>query len=400
MPFSRPSAFRRRAPFAALLGLVLVGWGCAASGPASAPVAWHGLPPEQAEPLIRADLEKNPRDVEAHLALARILADRGQAVEAGEHLAWVRALEPKRDGEMDRIAHVYLARYQRTASDSLAAGDFPGAEAALDRAEAIVPNDPRTALLRGKLFSSRGEMDAALMAFRTAWMLSPEDRELRDAFLGALLADAQKRYEAEDFQTAWQQLEEAIRIQDSPDLEYLRGLVAYARARRAPDMERPAYLGLAEEAFRSVLDHAHDDEDAAFNLGAVLLASEQYGEAARIYWKLIEKHPRDGRLYLALAHVHSMSGDSEAAVAEEAIGKALRAGQPVDDPLGWADRAGRRFPESDLATVLAADGAPEAIYTYTVPGGGLVEVWFYDRAGLVEVFREGGRLGTTIEVQR
>lgn len=400
MPFRSSSVFRSWALRALLLGLVLVGWGCAAGGPPPAPTPWRDLPPEQAEPMIRAELARNPRDAEAHLDLARILGDRGDATEASEHLAWVRALEPKRVDEMDRIARHYLERYQQQAADSLAAGAFAGAKAALDRSEAMVPNDPRTSLLRGKLFSSEGDLDAALMAFRTAWMLKPEDTETRDTLLGALLADAQKRYEAEDFQGAWEEVEEAVQIQDSPDLEYLRGLVAYAQARRAPDMDKPAYLSLAEKAFRTVLNHSPDDEDASFNLGAVLLASEQYTEAARIYWSLIDKHPRDGRLYLALSHVHSMNGDSEAAVAEEAIGKALRAGQPVEDPLGWADRAGERFPESDLATVLAADGAPEAIYTYTVPGGGLVEVWFYDRQGLVDVFREGGRLGTTIEIQR
>jgi len=400
MSFCSTSTFRRRVPFAVLLGFMTAAWGCAATGPAPAPAPWRGLPPEQSEPLLRAEIEKNPRDADAHLALARILADRGDAVEAGEHLAWVRALEPKRTDETNRITRDYLERWQQEAADSLTAGAFGAADTSLDRAEAILPHDPRTAQLRGKLYTSRGEMEAALMAYRTAWMLRPEDHDLRDTFLGALLADAQRRYESEDFQGAWSQVEEATRIQDSPDLEYLRGLVAYAQARRAPEPDRPAFLTMAEEAFRTVLQHEPRDEDAAFNLGAVLLASEQYDEAARIYWKLIETHPRDGRLYLALSHVHSMNGMSDQAVAEEAVGKALRAGEPVENPAAWAERAAVRFPESDLAAVQEADGAPQAIYTYTVPGGGLVEAWFYDDAGLVEVFREGGRLGTTIEVQR
>jgi tetratricopeptide (TPR) repeat protein len=152
-------------------------------------------------------------------------------------------------------------------------------------------------------------------------------------------------------------------------------------------------MNSARESFERVLERKPDDEDALFNLGAVLLSMERYPEATRVYRELISRHPRDGGLYLALARAHSLGGESEAAAAEDAIGRALRTGDPVGDPATWAVRAAERYPGTDLDTVYVDLGSPEDIYTYNVPGGSLVEVWFYWNAGSVHAFREGGRIG-------
>ncbi len=103
---------------------------------------------------------------------------------------------------------------------------------------------------------------------------------------------------------------------------------------------------------------------------------------------------------MVLSRAHSFAGEPRLAAVEEAVGRALRGGEPVQDPAGWAGRAAARFPGSDLASAYARLAVPEAIYTYSPPGGALVEVWFYWNRGLLYAFRDGGEVGTPLALPR
>lgn len=258
----------------------------------------------------------------------------------------------------------------------------------------------RAAFWQGQFYLTDGDAEAALPYLQRAWEADPGKKEYRESYREALLDVGQARYQEQRYQEAWETLSRADEVESTSDLDYLRGLVAYSWAESEESGERWERLAWAEDAFRSVLKHDPHDADAAFNLGAVLMASEQFEEAAAIYRRLLRDSPTDGGLYLALSRVHSMSGESELALTEEAAGKALRAGEPVDNPGIWALRAAERFAEADLALTYEELGSPEAVYTYTVPGGVLVEAWFYWSRGRVEAFREGGRVGASVYLEK
>jgi len=268
--------------------------------------------------------------------------------------------------------------------------------AALDRVDRMVPEAPPASFLRGEVLTATGDSTGAVTAYRIAWRGDPDRGVYREAFLRSLLALGKRLYEEEAYAEAWDLVAEASSLETSSDLAYLTGLVAYARARSVLPEAQEEYLLRAEEAFRRVLAADPGDEDAEFNLGAVVLAQDRFEEAAGIYRNLLRRNPKSGALFLALSHVHGLSGDNEAALAEEALGKALRSGEPVANPGAWAARAADRFPESDLATAYTAWAGPEEVYTYTIPGGGLVEAWFYWTRGWAAAFREGGRIGSVV----
>lgn len=308
------------------------------------------------------------------------------------------APSPSPETTADQERTTLAREYQDRAEAHLDMGETTEAAIALEQAEMLVPEDPRTLHLLGRVSLAQGDPLAAIPDLRAAWDSDPENEQFRDTFREALILAGEGFYQDEEYDRAWEVLGEASELEGTPDLEYLKGLVAYAWARTTETDDRWDHLLRAETAFRSVLDDRPDDQDARFNLGAVLLALEEYEEAIVIYQGLLRDNPTDGGLYLALSRSHSMGGDIDAALAEEAIGSALRAGDPVDNPTTWSGRASERFPASDLAMVYEEHGIPESVYTYAVPGGALVEVWFYWDSGIVEAFREGGRIGRTISI--
>jgi tetratricopeptide (TPR) repeat protein len=378
---------------AAALGLALLA-GCAGSD--SGP-----RPPDPAaaaagESHLRDEVAQNPDEPALTFSLARTLAAQGKAEEALDYFRRTQTLDPDREQDVVEERQRFLEQYQNEALVMLESGRTGQADSALDRAEIMVPFDPRTTFLKGKVAAAGGDPEGALVYLRRAALADPGNETFRDALVEVLLSTAHGRYEAEDYTGAWDRLEEARTQSPQADIDYLRGLVAYAWSRNAGDPERFERLDSARESFERVLDRNPDDEDALFNLGAVLLSLERYPDAVGVYRDLLGRHPTDGGLYLALARAHSLSGESEAAVSEDAVGRALRSGEPVSDPATWALRAAERYPETDLDTVYADQGSPEDIYTYNVPGGSLVEVWFYWNAGFVYAFREGGRMGLPV----
>jgi tetratricopeptide (TPR) repeat protein len=281
------------------------------------------------------------------------------------------------------------------ARTALARGDLPAVSQALDVADALSPDQPSTLYLRAEFAAAEGDSDAALDYYRRAWSGDPSG-EHRDALTRALLDRAQAKFRAQDLDGAEKLVEEAGGVDPAADLDRLRGLIAYARAERTQGDESTAYLGEAETSFRRSLERTPGDPETSLDLAGVLLALGRYPEAADLYRGLLARNPEDGGLYLALSRAEGMAGNTGLGEALEAAGRALRAGDPVADPAGWAQSGARRYPDSELATTVQDLGPPDAIRTYGVPGGGLVEVWFYRNRGVVDVFRDGTRVGTRI----
>jgi len=268
------------------------------------------------------------------------------------------------------------------------------ARESLALADSLAPGDEETIALRARVEADTGNLEEGISILERARPLHPDSEEIQLALHDLLVEGARTDLEEENYTRAWARLQEAGMLgPDTPEISYLRGTVAYAVAHSGPPEDAPPYLEESIRAFDSVLESDPDDDDARFNLGAALLAAGRAAEAADTYGQLIDRHPDDGRLYLALSRAHSMEGNMEAAVVDEAIGRALRTDRPVEDPALWVSRAVERFPDSDLSRTYLEHGVPRAIYTYTLPGGGLVEVWFYGKGALVVPFQDGAYLG-------
>lgn len=377
--------------------LVALPLGCATEPPPSVDVdAEPGRPEVDLDETLRT---ADPNDPETQLELGERLAEAGRAEEAIDAFDRVLLLDPSRENTVSRQRTKYLRLYQEQAKRLIETGDWMAADQRLDRADRMVPDDDRTHFLRGTVARAQGDSDFALEQFRLAHAADPGDDDRREALVGALVDRGRELYDADLFPEAAQLLDEAATVERSADLAYLRGTVAYAWARSDPDtLVQQRELAHAVDQFREVLRKDRDDDDARYNLGAVLLASYRFEEAAEIYHELIERHPREEDLYFALARAHSLAGTLEPAAVEEAIGRALATGDPVEDPATWARRAADRFPRSELAQVYLERVSPEEIRTYTLPGGDLVEVWFYWREEVIEAFREGGRLGAPFDI--
>lgn len=391
------AVLRRLAP-AALCALALAG--CADPSARGGDVRLDEGRPEEAEAQYRQALARDPDNAEAHFRLAQVLAGQGRTADAVVHYDRAAALDRDYGARAADDRRRYLRRFVAEAKSLLAEGRPEEAEAALVSATDLVPADAETQVLQGRLREHRGDLPGAVESYRRALTLDPGRDEAEEALAGALADLGRERYDAGRFGEAEALVAEALTLDSDPDLHYLQGTIAYARAQQITGDARMEQLNRAASEFRLVLRADPGDDDARFNLGAVLLASEQFEAAAEVYLELIARNPKQGDLYMALARAHSLAGELSLTATEEAIGRALRVGEPVDDPSRWARLSAERFPHTELATTYFDLMVPDAIQTYTLPGGGLVEVWFYWRESVVEAFREGGRLGPTFNLPR
>jgi tetratricopeptide (TPR) repeat protein len=355
---------------------------------------------EGAEAAYRQAIARNPDDADAHFDLAEFLAGDVRAAEAIEHYERAQALEARFKPKVAEARRRNLKIYNEDAERLIAENLFSDADRVLDAAHVMVPGDGTTLFLQGRSREAQNDPAGAVEAYRLAAAKDPGSRERRLALAGALTAFGEARFEAGEYSQSWDLLQEARRADPDADLSYVEGTVAYALAKTAPEGERGRYLDAAAEAFTKYRRRHPDDTDAQFNLGAVLLAAERYQEAIEVYQSLLVDDPKDGDLYMVLSRAHSFAGEPRLAAVEEAIGHALRGGDPVQDLPVWAGRAAARFPGSDLASAYSRLAAPEAIHTYSPPGGALVEVWFYWNRGLIYAFRDGGEVGTPLTLPR
>lgn len=366
-----------------------------------APTTESPLTPEEGaarEASLRDAMTKRPNDPQIPFELADLLASEGQAEEASAMLQQTLELDPSRADAVEDLRDRYLGVYQARARSRVEDGAMDEALVQLDAADAMRPDTAETLLMRGQVAKSKKDSPAAADYFRRSLEQQPS-KIARTGLCDALISQGRKAYEAGSYAQAWELLTEAQSVESRPDLYLFLGTVSYSWAQTLPADQRGEHLEQARVAFTQALEANSDDEDARFNLATCLLAMGRYDEAAQIYQGMVERDRENGNFYMALARAHSLAGQSALATTEEAIGRALTVGEAVLDPPSWAERSAERFARSDLARSYAEAMAPQAIRTYSLPGGGLVEVWFYWDRGVVEAFRDGARLGPPFRLQ-
>lgn len=228
------------------------------------------------------------------LALAKVLGWAGKLEEAEaplERAAAVLAEEPE--------VHLNLGIvYQRT-------GRVEQALAALDRAAALAPGWAMVRFNRGVALAAAGRLDAAVAELETAVRLEPDYAEAQHN-LGVLY---RRRGELDRAEAA---LERAGALTgEAPEVRLARALVHRDAGR----------LGAAESALRGLLADRPDDAAARLELGIVLARAGRLEDAAAELARTVEADPASAEAWYNLGVVSSQRGDK--ARAEEAWRRAL-----------------------------------------------------------------------------
>ena len=213
---------------------------------------------------FRALLARGVESFEVHYYLGRALSSSGKPREAIPHFeAAIRRLPG------------FAAAYLELAQARIAAGDAPGAVAALRRGQAAAPKDPRLHEREAQLWKRERRPGQAVAAYRAAIALAPKDALLR-VQLGEALRDAGSLDEAE------RALRDAVMLDPAPASYWnALGMVLGARGR----------LPEAEKAFREALGRDAANPQYAYNAG---LAAERQGRAAEarsLYAEALRRDP-------------------------------------------------------------------------------------------------------------
>ena len=203
-----------------------------------------------AEAEMRARLQKDPDAVALRNGLAEALLAQGKLDPAEEAARQALKIEEKNLPAMVNLATVY-ARKKR----------FELAKMVLDNARQIDDRDPTIWNRLGFVELSLGDRALALESFRTAAALRPDYPEAHTNY-GALLADA------EDFQNAATELEQAVRYAPSSAVAWMNLGNAY---RGLKEFEK------AEDAYRKALNLDPKLNDANYDLAILFLDGDKPG---------------------------------------------------------------------------------------------------------------------------
>lgn len=266
---------------------------------------------QRAEESYRLALGGGGDEAAAHLGLAQVFVRRGDAKGAGPHLAAARAAAADSPDLLYGFALV-----------ALRAGFSEEARAALVRAEALRPGDPRVLFLKGVawLRAARPDLSEAEQAFRRFNGLRPGSAQ-GQLFLGYVLLKQKRSAEARVL------LEQSVRADASaPEGFYYLGLIAQDEK----DEERA--VRILEDVARRFPDFAH----ARVALGVSYMRRKDYEGARRELEAAIKLSPDDEKAHYNLALLYARLKDPQRAQEEMRIVEELRAkngAPPEEDAL-------------------------------------------------------------------
>jgi tetratricopeptide (TPR) repeat protein len=277
-----------------------------------AKMLFHQEKSNEAELLLRELLDEGYSDPSVHYLYALLLIGRGERREAEEHLGRAAELEPS-----------FALYWFRLAENRFLLGGDP--TEALDRAQALEPEEPWSNNLRGQLLLKQGRPEEALMRFRLALARLPEEPDLyRNAVAAALALERP----AEAVELAGQGLARAgeraeLYTARANSLAALRDFAAALKDyERALDLEpkNPDYLAncasccleldmvqRAEELLSRLMDLA--PTAAAYNLmGNLAVIQDDHLRAELAYQEGLKLEPENAELALNLVSLYLAQG--------------------------------------------------------------------------------------------
>jgi len=280
------------------------------------------------------------------------------------------------------------------------------------------------------VFSLLGRTEDAMNAARVGLRIKPDDKRLHQNLRAAVMARAQRLFEAKKYKEAIEAFYKAMEADPASAPGYqLR--IADAWYRHADGLgkgtpEQTVAYDSAAVGFAGLVDQpaASDSikQDAIYNAIVIYANQKNYPKAIAMadkatglypnnkqIWKItgqtkfetndfkgavvtlrhaLELDPQDPDNHQFLFLALNKTGDKEGSVAEYTIYKALSQGTKKD-PKVWVDSADNRLGASNqLKTVLKTEGYPEEVYTYSEENK-TFETWFFWSKGKSVTFMEG-----------
>lgn len=246
---------------------------------------------EKAKQTLQAALKNNPYNVNAALALIRVLVAQHETAQALELAKSTRKLAP----DDPTVGH-QLGRL------AFQLGDFQWAASLLQESARKLPDNPEIAFDRAKANYSIGRIadaEEALRALKQAQTLAGSAGEL-DLYLDMIAAAKQPAAENAPG------IEQVLKANPN----FVPALMA-----RGALAEKKADLGSARQAYESALNHYPDFSPAKKSLA--LLAATMDGNDAKIYDSAVqarEAYPNDPELAQALGILTYRKGDFNRAI--------------------------------------------------------------------------------------
>ena len=195
----------------------------------------------------------------------------------------------------------------------LVAGDFGGAEHALEQALEVNPGRAQGWYLLGRARQERGKLGEAVQAHRQAVQLQPDLAEAHNN-LGIALKNLGRNHEA------LASYREAVR---------LRGDYVEARNNLANTLAQLDQRDEAIECFREIISFRPDYAEAHNNLGVALKGQARWGEAEASFREAVRLRPEFAVAFANLGNVLSDVGRHDLAL--ECYARALELNPRLDE---------------------------------------------------------------------
>jgi len=364
---------------------------------------------ERALENFQMAVEEQPENAEAHLWLARALAelDRDEEAVTELGLASQHAL-PELVGEIDNShTHYWSRRYNsgvdlaRKGDGAREKGDEQTAIAQLnealgmfERASLFCPDSVKNYSNMGKVLFQLGRRDEGRVMFDKARGMAGDEPELLDFLFRvyqSLGISAMKLNTKEGYEDALANFEQAVGFDRPADelasLWFNMGIAHTELAALAEGATVTAKYNDAIAAYEKVLESMPDDEGSLKNLANIYSEMDEHDKAIEVAKRMIDMEPYNQEHHFTIMRLYNASDADEESAAHLMLRSVLQAKDPVTN-VNLRTEAGQYGPGSDMLRVLRDRGEPNQYYRYSGTRG-TYDIWFYWVEGRVYVFQAG-----------
>jgi Flp pilus assembly protein TadD len=303
--------------------------------------------------------------------------------------------------------------------------NYQAAEASLNKAALLSPNDPRTARNLASVYALRCDYPKAQAILEKALQASPNDSSLTDALRSVKMNGANDAMNSQNYDAAIATYsDETKRNPTNSDAWISLASAQFNKAQSLKDGDaaKPATFRLAADAYAKASDLKPTESDLAFNAAlsyqnagdkdksatywdkavklkpddtdaksayaAVLVELNRCNDAIQVLHPAVVAKPEDQNLHRQLGAIYTKCGNSAKGTEEFMIYLTLSKGKATPDAAASAKAAKQG---SDAAKTLATEGVPDKVVQWEADQQKW-ETWFYWSKKKAYHFGAGGTL--------
>lgn len=367
---------------------------------------------ERARETFELAVEEQPENPEAHLWLARALAELDRDEEAVAELEKAQQYAeglPEMQEQIDNTLASYWSRRYNSGLDFAHQGgqarDQGNEEVAQDKLSQALEQFERAALFApdsvknysnmGRVLFQMGRRDEGRKMFDKARSMAGDQPELLDFLFkvySSLGVQAMDQDTEAGYQDAIANFEQASGFDIEPaeyaTLRFNMGVAYTELANMSDDPSRQnEYYQKAVDEYLKVIEILPEDESALGNLASVYSELGLHEKAIEIGLRLVDLKPYDHMNHFTMVRLYNAADDREKSAAHLMLQDVLRSKEPVRG-VNLRQYATEFGPGSDILRILRDRGEPEQYFKYTGTRG-TYDIWFYWTSGRVFIFQNG-----------